>query len=452
MTEAAAAAPLAPVTGKARIDVLDMLRGFAILGIFFMNIPFMAVSMADLFLDPRAVGWTPADQASWWAIRVLLEGTQRGLLELLFGAGMMVLAARAMTPDGPVAVADLYWRRNLWLLGFGLIDIFVLGWAGDILHVYALAALFLFPFRKLGPKLLLALSLSLAAFVVVMGATEYVSRTEMMHQAQAAEQKQAAGTALTAAETKALGDWRKKIEERKKGPPDMKEAVELEKQGRTGNLLDYLGMNIGVYLTLVFPSLILSVCEAFCVMLLGVALWKWGVIQGQRSTRFYLLLMLACYIPGFALRAIGASEALLTLPVPKSYWMSQELARIAVSVGHVALFNLAVRFAAGRFLLIPFKAAGRTAFSLYFMQQIVGLWILFAPWGPGLWGNLGWGGLAATALVVVAAQLVIANLWVRGFANGPLEWAWRSLSYLKLQPFRRNRTVSAPPEAAAAPA
>ncbi|HEY6816667.1 MAG TPA: DUF418 domain-containing protein [Croceibacterium sp.] len=438
MTETAAA-PLAPVAGKARIDVLDMLRGFAILGIFFMNVPFMAASLGDLFGDPRAVGWTPADQASWWTIRVLLEGTQRGLLELLFGAGMMVLAARAMAPDGPVAVADLYWRRNLWLLAFGLFDIFVLGWAGDILHVYALAALFLFPFRKLGPKLLLALSLSLAAFVVVMGATEYVSRSDLMHHAEAAQQKAAAGTAPSAAEKKALEDWRKKIEERKKGPPEMKEAAKMEREGRTGGLLDYLGLNIGTYLTFVFPSLILAVAEAFCVMLLGVALWKWGVIQGQRSTRFYLLLMLACYLPGFTLRAIGASEALLLTPVPKSYWMTQEFARIAVSVGHVALFNLAVRFAAGRFLLTPFKAAGRTAFSLYFMQQIVGLWILFAPWGPGLWGNLGWAGLAGVALAVILAQLVIANLWVRHFANGPLEWAWRSLSYLKRQPMRRAR-------------
>uniref|UniRef100_UPI001954A5BB hypothetical protein n=1 Tax=Klebsiella pneumoniae TaxID=573 RepID=UPI001954A5BB len=57
----------------------------------------------------------------------------------------------------------LYYRRNLWLLAFGLFDVFVLLWPGDILHIYALAALFLFPFRTLGPKTLVALGLGWAA-------------------------------------------------------------------------------------------------------------------------------------------------------------------------------------------------------------------------------------------------------------------------------------------------
>jgi len=181
------------------------------------------------------------------------------------------------------------------------------------------------------------------------------------------------------------------------------------------------------------------VCEAFCVMLLGVAFWKWGIIQGGRNARFYLLLTLACYGAGLSLRAIGASEQLLMTPVPKIGWMTQEIARILVAVGHVGIVNLAVKFAVGRFLFSPLRAAGRTAFSLYFMQQIIGLWFLFAPWGPGLWGKLGWGGMMVTAALVIGAQLVIANLWVRSFANGPMEWAWRSLAYLRWQPFRIKR-------------
>ncbi|MCX8476702.1 MAG: DUF418 domain-containing protein [Sphingomonas sp.] len=441
---------LAPVTGKARIDVLDMLRGFAILGIFFLNVPFMAVPIAKLFLDAASVGWTPADQASWWTLQVLLEGTQRGLLQLLFGAGMMVLAARAMTPDGPVAVADLYLRRNLWLLGFGLLDIFVLLWAGDILHVYALAALLLFPFRKLGPKLLLALGLGFALFVLIGGGMRYAERAGVVERSQAVVAKQASGTALTAAEKKTLDDWKKLVERRRTGGPEMKTVAELERKGHSGGLLAYAGMNIGFYMQFIYPQLLPTIAEAFCVMLIGIALWKWGVIQGQRSARFYLLLMLACYIPGFALRAWGASEHLVMMPMPRISWFTQEFARIAVSIGHLAMINLAVKSAAGRAVFAPFKAAGRTAFSLYFMQQIIGLWILFAPWGPGLWDRVGWASMAGIALAVIALQLVVANLWVRYFANGPLEWAWRSLAYVHWQPFRRRRElpVSATPEPA----
>jgi uncharacterized protein len=439
---------LAPVTGTARIDVLDMLRGFAILGIFFMNIPFMAAPLAKIFVDVASLGWTPADQASWWTVQILLEGTQRGLLQLLFGAGMMVLAAKAMTPDGPVAVADLYLRRNLWLLGFGLIDIFVLLWAGDILHVYAAAALLLFPFRKLGPKLLLGLGLGFALFVLVTGGIRYAERAEMVQRSQVVLAKQAAGTALTAADKKTLDAWKKAVERRRTGGEEMKQLAAAEKKGHSGGLVAYAVMNIQAYLGFIYPGVLQTIMEAFCVMLIGIALWKWGVIQGQRSARFYLLLMLACYIPGFALRAVAAHEHLVMVPMARTFWFTQEFARIAVSIGHVALINLAVKSAAGRTVFAPFKAAGRTAFSLYFMQQIIGLWILFAPWGPGLWGRVSWGGMTAIALGVIAFQLVVANLWVRYFANGPLEWAWRSLSYVQWQPFRRPRTapVEATPE------
>ena len=115
MTEAS----FAPVARRDRIDVLDILRGIAILGIFYMNIPFMGNSGSMQENDIRSIGWSGADQTVWSVISIVAEGTQRGLLEMLFGAGMMVLAAKAMEPDGPVAVADLYIRRNLWLLAFG---------------------------------------------------------------------------------------------------------------------------------------------------------------------------------------------------------------------------------------------------------------------------------------------------------------------------------------------
>jgi len=68
--------------------------------------------------------------------------------------------------------------------------------------------------------------------------------------------------------------------------------------------------------------------------------------------------------------------------------------------------------------------------------------VLYAPWGPGLWARQGWADMAGTALLVVAGQLVLANLWLRAFANGPLEWAWRSLAYVRWQPLLRSQERS----------
>lgn len=444
-----------PVRGRARIDVLDVLRGVAILGIFYMNIPFMGASVWRMFTDLRSVGWSPADQNAWFAIQVFAEGTQRGMLELLFGAGAMVLTARAMQPDGPVAVADLYLRRNLWLLVFGLFDVFVMLWPGDILHIYALAALFLFPFRKLSPKWLLAIGLLFATFQLVGGTFGYVERSQLVAQVQSARAHQARGAPLTSAEKEAFGEWQKKLD-RQKPDKERREQIRREDKAHAGGVIAYGGMLWSAWFALIGKgALFFGVVEAFCVMLIGMALWKWRVIQGGRSARFYGVLALCAYGFGLGARALGATEIMTFQPGPKTIWATAEYARIATAIGHVALINLLMQTSAGKAILSPFKAAGRTAFSLYFLSTIIGMWWLFAPWGLNWWRTMGYAGLAATATVTIAVLLVVANVWLRYFVTGPLEWLWRSLSYLERQPFRRTRGKGDPeplPEPSAVPA
>ena len=218
---------LVPVARRDRIDVLDILRGVAILGIFYMNIPFMGQNVGMQDNDIRSIGWTGADQAVWSLISIIAEGTQRGLLEMLFGAGMMVLAARAMEPDGPIAVADLYLRRNLWLLAFGLFDVFVLGWVGDILHTYAIAALFLFPFRTLKPRTLIVIGLLYPLALAAMSVGEYVARGDLIAKVETIQAKQAARQKLTPGDTGTLSEWQKKVD-RFKVDPDEKKSIDAE--------------------------------------------------------------------------------------------------------------------------------------------------------------------------------------------------------------------------------
>jgi uncharacterized protein len=129
-------------------------------------------------------------------------------------------------------------------------------------------------------------------------------------------------------------------------------------------------------------------------------------------------------------------------PGPKTIWMTQEYARIAVSIGHIAAVNLLMRLAAGRRLLQPLLAAGQIAFTLYLMQQVIGMWILYSPIGFRLPGAQGWANMALLASAVVVFQIAFANLWMRWFVSGPLEWIWRSLAYCHKQPFRRARNVA----------
>jgi uncharacterized protein len=440
----AQASALAPVRGRDRIAVLDALRGFAILGIFYLNVPAMSGPISAFLGDIRAMGWTPPDQQVWLFMTTFLEGTQRGMLEMLFGAGLMVTAAKAMEPDGPVAVADLYIRRNLWLLAFGLINIFVLLWPGDILHVYALCALALFPFRKLSVRWLIPLGLLLASVQVVGGAFEYVSRTEMQQTHAVAVEKQAKGQKLTAEETEAVKEWQEKVDRINGKEPVVKKLTKDEVKARSGSFMDYAGFLISTYILIVGKgSLLGGVVEAFSVMLLGIAAWKLGFIQGHRSTRDYWIALIVAYGFGLTARYVGGLERMTFLPIPKTIWMTSELARIAVSIGHVALINLLMRAVIGRKIMWPFLAAGQMAFSLYLMQQLIGVHILYSSAGLNWPMAPGWAWLAGLASVVVVFQLIFANLWMRWFASGPLEWIWRSLTYCRMQPFRRRALAAA---------
>ncbi len=347
---------------------------------------------------------------------------------------MLILTAKAMSPNGPVYVADIYYRRNMWLLIFGLANVFLLLFPGDILFVYALAALLLFPFRGLNAKTLLGLGLLFALYSTISGAVEYADRSGLQQRVVAAETKQAAGLELTAEDSAAVSSWRE-LEQRYKADP--KELAE-DKERRLGSFLQYAQYMHEIWIGRATLELFLEeVPEALATMLIGAALFKWHILQGLRSRRFYLLLGLAAYAAGVSLRIIEVQQHLTYSPEPRVVWFTDEIARLALTLGHVALISIVLSGPSGRRLLAPLKAAGRTAFSLYVLQTIITIWILFPGFGLGLFAQFGWAAMLAISMTIIAAQIALANLWLRYFSMGPVEWLWRSLVYVKFQPFRR---------------
>jgi uncharacterized protein len=426
---------LVPKVGRARIDTLDVLRGIAILLIFVLNIPWMGNTLYHFHADPRLLGWSPADQVYWWFQSIALAGTQRGILQLLFGAGAVILLERTMRHDGPVEVADLYFRRNLWLMFFGLVDIFALFWVGDILLIYSIAALFLFPIRRLGPRTLITLALLCMLFSTARGVVAYRQDERMHAAATQAARKQAPGEPLDDSDRQVLATRAKSLA--LYHPPA--EALAEERAARSGVIAAYQhwlsSFFLDKFLVAFYPTFIF---EAFSTMLLGMGLFKLGILQGARTPRVYLALAVLAYIPGLAARVLGCWQQTDFQASPHVEMFTGPLSRVAVTLGHVAMINLLMKGQVGQALLAPFKAVGRTAFSLYLMQNFLGMWVLFSGFGLGLWGRFGWSRLAMIALAVMAAQLILANVWTSAFAVGPLEWVWRSLAYLKIQPFRHR--------------
>lgn len=422
--------------GAPRIPVLDMARGVAILGILFMNVNDMGASMTASGSEVRHLGWSALDRAAWLIREVLADGTARCMLEMLFGAGMLILTDRiARTAETRWDVWKRYGRRNLVLWLFGIAHMFLLLWPGDILHTYAVSAMVACLFRGLRPRWLLTIGLSLAALNLVGGTIGiFYTRASDTRRVELT-QKQARGETLTAAQTKMLADIRKRDAERAKNKAERQAKIAGEDAYGRGTPMQWVRGQWAMNVERLGPMEIGAVLEAATVMLIGAALFKLGILQGGRSRRFYWRLTAIGWLVGGGLRLAAALAMMRFDGQPHIGWATYEGSRILMTLGHLGAINLLAGSAAMR----PFVAAGRTALTLYVCQTIIMSWIIFPPFGLGLYGRFGWAGLMALSLAVDLMLLWAANVYLRHYRIAPVEWAWRSIVEGRRLPFRRER-------------
>ena len=407
-----------------RIDALDVVRGVAILGILLMNIRYMGAPFAGQGYPPM-LGWTTADQTVWWIKWVLAEGTMRGMLSLLFGAGFIMMTTGR--PEG-VRVADVYYRRNIWLVIFGVVHGYLLLWPGDILLLYGAAGLFLFPWRHWTARRLALAGACVIGVLVSISALQYWDSVKTARRAEAAEARQRTGAALTSDETQALESWRQRLGRMR---PDAG-AVRRETEQRLGGVGDNLA---AMYTWANFlnqpPEFFYWLLDSLAFLFLGAALVKWGVIQGTKPARFYLGLALAGYAIGVPVRVAQAWPLFVSDFHIPLYWggIPNQISRTAVTFAHLAVLLLVLKSALGRRLMHPFAQVGRLALSNYIAQTIICQWILFPGFGLGLFGQFGLAGLWAIVGAIAVVQVVASVLYLRWRRMGPLEWVLRRLAY-----------------------
>jgi uncharacterized membrane protein YeiB len=138
-TQAVADQDLVPITANQRIEALDVVRGFALLGIFLMNVEYFNRTLSSLGQGmPR--GLTGIDWVTSWFIAYFVQGKFWTIFSLLFGMGFAVMMTRAARAGREFKI--VYLRRVVGLALFGAAH-YVLLWEGDILFSYAVGALML---------------------------------------------------------------------------------------------------------------------------------------------------------------------------------------------------------------------------------------------------------------------------------------------------------------------
>lgn len=421
---------VSPIAVKSRIQSIDVLRGFALLGILLMNILVFAFPFAA-YSDPRVDGATEGiNLAVFASMDVLVEGSMRAIFSMLFGAGMLIFLAKRDTDED--TLRGLFYRRTILLIIFGLVNAYIFIWPGDILYSYGMAGLLLYFFRDFTAAQLAKYSLAIFLFLAVIHISLHMDARALRDDVKAIEALPQ-GASLSVAQEQTLTDWYTFLEEQLVSPELIQQEFEARKSGYIDNVIAYAPFNV-LLQTVVF--LFSTLWDVLAMMLLGMAFFKWGLLDASRDSRDYWLLAVAGIGLGLPLNYLETATYISS--GFEIYWAggfrpSYDVSRLSLAVGYIGLIMLICKHALIPWIRSALAAVGQLALTNYLSQSIICNFI-FMGFGLGLFGELQRYQAYLVVLAVWIFQIIFSLIWLRFFRFGPAEWLWRSLTYKQSQP------------------
>jgi uncharacterized protein len=388
-----------------RIQVLDVLRGFALSGILIIN------AMSILAVRGSTPAFTVdipfADRALQDLILFFVESKFFTLFSLLFGIGFAIQIQSAEKQGNAFLPRIL--RRMAGLLLFGLLHIFLL-WDGDILVIYAITGTLLIGFRKTRYSRIRKWAVSLLAipgvlvliiFIYTLAARLSQSGADTFAKADASLAKEFAYTDAT------------------------------QKLLQNG-FIEGIGERVNTYLNL-SPLLFSRIPTVLAMFLIGMYLGRSNFIRQLpdkiailKKFRFWGLTV------GFALMLliVLGTKFLPTVSALIAIIEDQYLAGPILCLGYASALTLSFLGNPNRKLFSYFSKVGRMALTNYLTQSLV-LTFLSYGWGLGLALELNGFQVLAISFLLYAAQIIYSGFWLSKFKYGPLEWVWRCITYWK---------------------
>ncbi len=410
-----------PAEANARIVMLDAVRGFAVLGIFVMNIQsFSMISAAyvnPLATDDLARQLSGGNYLAWLIGHVFFNVKFMTLFSILFGAGILLMAQRCeATSRSP---AKTHYRRLAGLLFIGLLHAYGF-WFGDILVPYVICAALVYPAWRWRERIRLAIAACLfltgSLIVMLIG----LSMPFLPHE-----------------------EWIS-IEQEMWRPT--KEIVAAEIAAYTGpwwpQFIDRAEMSLQVQ-SVGMASLLFWQITA--LMLIGMTLLKTGVLTGRSSRRTYVGLSMLGFGVGLPLIYWGvlqheqnewSMEYSMLIGTQPNYFGS-----LLLVLGYIGVWGLLLRVRPGQvagWLLAP---VGRMALTNYLAQTLIGTTIFYGH-GLGQFMNVSRSGQAAIVMLTWCFQIPFSHWWLRRYRYGPAEYVWRRMTYGRLSGISRESEVA----------
>jgi uncharacterized protein len=394
---------VSPVQKQDRILSLDVIRGFAVLGILAVNAQFFAApwySAVNPGLAPLGVNentlW------SWLVMHAAFEFKCITLFSMLFGVSIFLVGGERSDKER----GKLLRSRLFWLLIFGLIHALLI-WYGDILVHYALTGFLVMLARSWRARTLL-----IVGIVLYVLATAFQVAFTMLFNVLPAEKVDG-------------------IEAQMWSPPQ--EEIDRVVAAMQGGLASATLENISTWIQFAFNSVIGLMMRTAGVMMIGLALFKYGFLSGKAKVWVYWL-FLALGAGAISFIAYGswraAQDGFDFVQMQTEGANVNTALSIFGSLGYASLFIL-LTLGGWRFITGPLSAVGRMAFTNYLTQSLIMTTIFYGGRGFGLFGELNRVELWGVVVGVWVLQLIWSPLWLSRFEMGPLEWVWRRLSYGK---------------------
>jgi len=405
------------------------------MGILLMNI--VGMGLPDpAYWDPSMIGGdTGANWIAWLINALFFEGTMRGIFSLLFGASMLIF----VQGRHPAERAILWYRRSIVLILFGILHAYGLLWSGDILYTYGIIGLILFPLRPLQTRQLIGLALT--AFSI----STWLNLQESREASWLASRATLARSMIEAGETPpehlrwSLEEWSLMRDSMKRAPESIEEEIRTVRQGYI-EALKYRAPNTYWMQTHYFFRY--AALDVFAMMVLGMALFKLGILQAHRPRSAYLLMLGLGYGVGALTNWYESMRYTMNDFDLVSYYQTNvtyELGRVFTTCGHLGALLWVFKTGNLRPLQNALAAVGRLALTNYISQTVITTTVFVGFKQFGAWERYQ---LYYLVAVIWIGQLTLSPLWLARFRYGPMEWLLRCFTYWKWQPFLRSNRRS----------
>ena len=427
--------PAEPTRPSDRILLLDVLRGFALLGILPINILHLALPGMLAPWNPQlAIEPAIGDRAIWLFQFLFVAGKMNPMLAILFGAGLVLLAdhsiRRRTRPIG------LVYRRLAILLGIGLIHAYLL-WPATILVVLPLCGMLCYPLRSLPAIAIIAAGVCAMLLSMHLNATRAASYVPYLNAAYRASEAFINAESVSDADRQLVDAWRQMREELY--PDSFRLNDETEHIRSIGYVELFAERAPKTYQTQIALPYEAGFWSVAAYMLFGMGMTRLGTFVRPWSTRSCLLAVVIGYGAGLPILVDAAVRLVLTrFDIEFLIVGGNDLSQVGsglVVLGHVGSLMLLAQTGSDLPIALRLAEVGRTALSNYFLQSIM-CTALFCGYGFGLFGQFNRTQLLAIVAAIWAFEIWISWRWLQAFRFGPMEWIWRSLTYGKMQPLR----------------